>query len=119
MSWTLSTSGAAISKAGANANSTIIASGATLAKWSDEVESSLCALTKYDWVTNYSSVKTYFKPILDDIVSDGVALKIINYDMSGFTSRSEAQTMLNILHDNFSRNVEALQDKDTQSKMGV
>ena len=73
MSWTLTTSGAAILKAGLNANSTITASGAALAKWCDEAEGLICAKTRIDWVANYSSIGANFKPILDDVAASLIA----------------------------------------------
>ena len=108
MSWTLCTSGAAIAKAGKNANSTIVASTATLAEWSDEAEGSICAFTRKDWITDYSTIKTNFKPCLADCASDLIAMKIINYDMSGFSKLLEAETMLDVLRDNSSRNLTLL-----------
>jgi hypothetical protein len=117
MSWTLTTSGAAILKAGLNANSSIITSGASLAIWSDEVESTIAGLTKYDWVFNYSNIKTNFKFILDDTASGMIAKKIINYDMSGYTSRTEAQTMLDVLTDDINKNITELKDNATQTAM--
>lgn len=116
MSWTLSTSGAAISKAGSNANSAVIASAATLAKWSDEAEGIVCGLTRKDWVTDYSNINASFKPMLDDTVSSFIAMKIISYDMSGYTSRLESQTILDVLRDDITRNIEALKDAKTQEK---
>lgn len=109
-SWTLTTSGAAISKAGANANSTIIASGSTLSKWSDDCEGYICSITRRNWVTSYTSVDGGVKSILSDITSSLVAKQIISYDMSGYTSRAEAQTMLNVQDDIIQRGIEILKD---------
>ena len=117
MSWTLSLSGAAITKAGINANSIIVLSGAALCRWSDQAEGVLNTATRYDWVANYTTVGINFKPILDDVISDMVAMKIINYDMSGYTSRLEATTMLDVLKDNMSRNMEILKDDKNREKM--
>ena len=117
MSWTLTTSGAAILKAGLNANSTIIASGASLAKWSDEAEAVLCTHTRYDLINNYSNINTNFKPIFDDAASDIIAMRIINYDMSGYTSRTEAQTMLDVIRDNLLRNLELIKDDKNKEKI--
>ena len=44
-------------------------------------------------------------------------MKIINYDMSGYTSRQEASQMLNVLHDNFSRNLAMLKDDNVKEVM--
>lgn len=96
MSWTLCTSGAAVFKAGANASSTATTSGAILAKWSDEAEGRIEAETRRKWVDNYSSLDTGIKNILSDVCTSLIAMNIINYDMSGFTSRQEAGTMLDV-----------------------
>jgi len=113
MSFTFTTSGACIAKAGASAN----ISGALLAGWSDQAEAVINALTRYDWTANYSSVGANFKGILDDTCSSIVAMNIINYDMSGFTSRLEAQTMLDVLRDNYVRNMESLREPRVQEKL--
>jgi len=119
MSWTLCVSGSAIVKAGANANSAITASGATLARFSDEVEGTICSKTRYDWVSNYNGVGANFKPILANISSDLIAMKIIGYDMSGYTSRYEALTMLNILKDDADRCYDTLEKDECKKKMGA
>lgn len=96
MAWTLCTSGAAIVKAGANANTTIIASGAALLNWSNEAESYICDVARYDVVTNLTSLTTQGKEILQLLASSLIAQQIIGYDMSGYFSR-QAETMLDIL----------------------
>lgn len=110
MSWTLCTSGAAIRKAGANANSTIVASGSAIQDWTDQAEGYIISFTRRDWVDSYSSVDAGVKHALADCCSDLVAKKIINYDMSGYTSRLEAQTMLDVLDDNANRILKELKD---------
>ena len=110
MSWTLTTSGAAISKAGLNANSDIIASSATLAKWSDQAEAAVSAITRKDWVADYGDVSTNFKAVLDDTVSDFIAMRIIGYDMTGYLSLAESQTILDVIRDNQVRNLEILKN---------
>jgi len=117
MSWTLTISGAAIAKAGLNANSSVIMDSVILDKWSDMAEATLSTITRYDWVTNYANVKTTFKQVLSDAVSDMIAMKIINYDMSGYSSRAEAETMLDVLRDNVVRNIEVLKEEENKEKM--
>ncbi len=114
MSWTLSTSGAAIAKAGANANSVIVASTATLADWSDSAEAFVSLKTRNDWVANYSGVATNLKPLLDDAVSDLVAIKIISYNLNSYPSKIDAQVMLNVLTDNYSKIIASLKEKENQ-----
>lgn len=117
MSWTLTTSGACITKAGLNANSAIIISGSALSRWSDEAEGAICSETRRDWVTDYASVKANFKPILSLACASYVANEIIKYDMSGYTSRQESQTMLDVNIDNYKRAIETLKDDKNKEKM--
>lgn len=117
MSWTLSMASHAIVKAGSGANSTITASSAMLANWSDQAEGKLNTLTRKDWVADYSDVTANFKPILDDVVSDIVAMRIIRYDMSGYTSKVEAQVMLDALRDEMTTSIEALKNEENKEVM--
>ena len=117
MSWTLSVSGHAIMKAGNGANENLTLSGSVLDTWSDQAEGKLNAMTRKDWVADYADVSTNFQGILDDTISDMVAMKIINYDMSGYTSRLEAQTMLDVLRDNIAKNIEILKEQKHKEEM--
>jgi len=114
MSFTLCSSEAIIRKAGANANSDAVASLALLSNYCDEAEGFVCFKTRYDWVTNIGKVSTNFKPMLADATSDLAAMKIINYNMDGFTSRLEAQTMLDVLKDNSAQIIADLKEKENQ-----
>ena len=119
MSFTLTTSGAILLKAGAGSNSTINISAATLTKFSDMAEATLSARTRQDWVANYGSVGANYKGILDDTVSSMAAMNLIAYDMSGYTSRLESQIMLDVLRDSVNANIEVLKDDKHKSVMGV
>ena len=110
MSWALSSEAAAIAKAGANANSDITASSSVLATWYDQAESTLNTKTRKDWVAASATITAKFIEILDDTLSAMVATNIINYDMSGYTSRLEVQTMLDVLDNTISKNIGILDD---------
>ena len=103
MTWTLTTSGSTIIKAGLNANSTIVGYTGVyktaLDKWSDHSEGFIQAKTRRDWVGDYTGLSTEIKSILSDVSSSYVAIQIIAYDMSGYPRSAEAQTLLDI-HDN-------------------
>ena len=43
------------------------------------------------------------------------AIKVIQYDMSGFTSRYEAETMLDVLRDTALTNMAILRNKNTET----
>jgi hypothetical protein len=83
-------------KAGANASATSAAEAYTNV-YIKEAEGLICAISRYDWVTNYAGVSAIGKECLRDAVASYAAVKVINYDMSGFTSRQEALIMINIL----------------------
>lgn len=93
---TLCTNGNVQYKAGANASATSKAEAYTNV-YIKQAEGKICLDTRYDWVTNYASVSTIGKEVLRQAVSALAAVDVINYDMSGFTSRQEALTMVNIL----------------------
>jgi hypothetical protein len=123
MSWTLTTSAAIWAKAGANvsiASGYEQTSGARLLKFSDEAEAWVNAETLQDWTTNYASVGTNFQQVLSDVVSSKAAIGMITFDMSGYTSRTEAQTMLDVNNDIVRKGIAFLKDKsNVQAKMGV
>ena len=110
MSWTLCTSGAAIAKAGDSSNTTIRASGACLARWSDEAEGRIVGECRRDWVDNFSSADAHIQHLLTDVCSSLIAKQIIQFDMSGYTSRAEAQTMFDVQDDTAQRGLGILKD---------
>lgn len=83
-------------EAGANASATSNVEG-YINVYVKKAEGKICMDTRYDWVTNYSSVSTIGKEVLREAVSCYAAIAVINYDMSGFTSRQEALGMINVL----------------------
>jgi hypothetical protein len=100
---TVTTSGAVKLKAGTNVSTAI-----TLAQYSGAIENGeafVTANTKYDWVTNWGSLPANTKQIIADAVSSYAAIEAINFDMSGYTSRMEAQTMLDV---NYNRVVDII-----------
>ena len=73
-------------------------------------ESLVCCMARYDLSTNYGTLKAYAKLILNDICSSFVAIEGISYDMSGYTSRTEAEDIINVLRDGMLRNLSILRD---------
>jgi hypothetical protein len=118
MSWTFCTSGAAIALAGKNANSTIIASGSTLAEWSDEVEGAIVSETRFDFKTSYSSVDTDTKNTLKETAAAMIAENIVSYDIGSYGNRT-AETILDFLHQKASRNLKNLKDSKGQEKRAI
>jgi hypothetical protein len=112
MSWTLTTSGAAVNKAGLNCNSTISVSGTALAKWSDDAEGYVESQTHRTWVANYTGLPAGIKGVLSDIVSSKVAMAIIAYDSTGYLSR-EADMLMNYNDDIITKGLGVLKDFDS------
>lgn len=111
MSWTLCTSGAAVAKAGVNANTTIVASGTFLGNLSDEAESSACALARYDVVTNFASLTAKGKEVFQKYCTAYIAQGIVAYDATGYLGLLEATQILNVL-ENQKKEVERLITED-------
>lgn len=110
MSFTLCTSGSIVRRAGLNVNSTIAASGSALADYCDQAEGEVCARTRRNWVSSYSTVAADLKPALAKATAALAAMNVVSYDMSGFTSRAEAQTMLNVLRDESDKIITDIKD---------
>ena len=110
MAWTLCASAAAIAKAGLNANSAIVASNAALARWSSEAESTFCDIARVDLVTAWATLKANGKEIAQKYCSADIAQNIVNYDMSGYSSRNEAIMILNMLENQKADAIKLIKD---------
>jgi hypothetical protein len=93
---TLAVNADVVEEAGLYANATYTAEAYTN-KYIKKAEGKICLDTRYDWVTNYASVSTIGKEILREAVSCYAAIHCIKQDMSGYTSRQEALTVINVL----------------------
>ena len=118
MAWTLCTSGAAISKAGANVNSTIIASGATLANWSDEAESLASSIARSDVVTNFASLTAHGKQIFQELTSSHIAQKIIGYEPEAIGTTA-SNVRLNLLENNIANAKKQMKEDKNKTYLGV
>ena len=113
MSWTFTTSGSAIIYAGANVNSTIATSGSALLSFSNDAEGYICGVTRRDWLTYYAQLKAPIQQLLTAAANEYIALQMIAYDMSGYTSRLEAENMLDMHFDKLQSMITSLQDIKT------
>jgi len=85
-----------VSLAGANANATAIAE-ANVNLCEKRAEGVVCATARYDYVTNIALITSTAKETLREATATLAAIAVICYDMSAYTSRIEAENMLNIL----------------------
>jgi len=109
MAWTLTTSGAAIVKAGEDVNSSIV-SGAELVIFSNQAEGRIVQETRKNWVDNYASATTAEKNVLNDACSSLIANNLIMYDLSGYSRIAEAQTLLSINDNIYNRCIKILKE---------
>lgn len=84
-------------KAGANASATSKAEAYTNF-FIGQAESYINVATGFNWSDTYSTDNVDVKYILQEAASNLAAIYVINYDMSGFTSRAEAELMINVLY---------------------
>lgn len=82
-------------------------------------EAYLCTLVKYDIVTNWDSIDSTYKQIFTEYAARLAAVNLILYNTAGYTSRIEAEDMINV-HIHRMKKIEALLSKaDYQDFLGV
>lgn len=99
-------------KAGENYDTSI--NEARINKLCTQVESLINCMCRYNFSDNYSTLNADVKGILSEVASNLVAIYIISFNMAGYTSRIEAEDMINILRDGALRGLAILRDKKTQ-----
>ena len=105
-------------KAGANVNGVVSAATDTTFVYSNafigQAESLINVATRTNWSDLYTALNVDLKGILTEACSNLAAIYCIQYDMSGFTSRSEAESMINVLRDGALRAISILKDIKAQ-----
>ena len=79
-----------------------------------QVESEINASVRFNFSDAVSGLNADVKGILAALEASMVAVKIIQYNMSGYTSRTEAEDMINVNRDSMLRNLSILRDKKSQ-----
>lgn len=84
-----------------------------------DVEAFINCVSRFDWdkEDTASTLNTSVRGILIDTAACLCAIEGIIFDMSGFTSRIEAEDAINVLRDISLRNLSVLRDKKTQDFM--
>ena len=100
-------------KAGAGA-SAVSKAAAYTDDYTAQAESTINAMVRYNFSDNYATLNADTKQILKQIASDLAAIYVITYDMSGYTSRTEAEDIINVLRDAALRGLSILRDKKVQ-----
>ena len=100
-------------KAGANASATANTE-AYINDYMTQAESFINVVCRKNYSDDYSGLNADVKGILKEIASNLAAIYVIQFDMSGFTSRTEAEDMINVLRDAALRGIGVLRDKENQ-----
>ena len=105
-------------RVGTKASATVKVAG-----WFDtiilDVEAVINVFTRYDWSTAdaASTLNTSVRGIQNDTGASLAAIQGITWDMSGYSSRTEAEDMVNVLRDTALRNMSILRDMKQQQFM--
>jgi hypothetical protein len=103
-------------KAGANASTTSNVE-AYINDFMTQAESLINSVCRFNYSDNYAALDADVKGLLKEVASNLAAIYVIQYDMSGFTSRIEAEDMINVLRDAALRGMSLLRDKKVQTFM--
>ena len=106
-------SGAAVYKAGANVSTSIPEAAWT--EWISGAEAYINVATGYNWSDSFASLNSDVKYILYDCASNLVGAHAVAYDMSGYTSRVEAEDIINILLFKANQQVKVLKEQGSES----
>ena len=117
MTFTLCSEQEIINKAGAFASTTVTLSGNWMQQIYDETVGELCSKTRRDWVTNYASVDSQKQQVLKAAVVSRAAFKILTYSTAGFSTNVQAETILDVLDNDWNDAVKILNDKDIASPL--
>lgn len=82
-------------------------------------EAYLCNLVKYDIVTNWASLNSTYKKLFSEWAARHAAIALISYNMAGYTSRIEAEDMINMNWARLKQIQSILEDVDIQDFAGV
>ena len=99
-------------KAGANASSVSVAE-AYVNDFVTQAESFINVSSKKNWSDVYSTLNADVKGILKEAASNLAAIYVIQYDMTNFNSRNEAESMITVLRDGALRCISILRDKNS------
>ena len=100
-------------KAGAGASATANVE-AYINDFMTQVESQINVATRNNWSDVYSTLNVDVRGLLKEIASNLAAIYVIQFNMAGYTSRVEAEDMINVLRDAALRGMALLRDKKVE-----
>ncbi len=97
MAYIMTTEAEIVQKAGAGKSAAFDTTMMTAANL--RAESTINNMARYNFSDTFATLNIDVKQLLSDIASSLVAIEAIAYDMSGYTSRIEAEDMINVQRD--------------------
>ena len=113
MAYIMTTEAEIIQKAGAGKSASFDTTMMTASNL--RAESVINCVTRRNWSDDFGGLNIDVKQILSDFCSSFVAIEAIAYDMSGYTSRIEAEDIINVQRDSMLRNMQILRDKQMET----
>lgn len=119
MTFTLCSSHSIVAKAGEAANVEAQSSSALLEQFSLEAEAEINLRARYDFVSNWGSISGVASGAIASACSDLAAIKLVGYDMSGYTTLGYAEDTINLLNNNATKILnEIKEDKERTFAIG-
>ena len=106
-----------VARAGSGVNATAILTTST-DKFVLDVENTINVMTRKVWavdVAAFAALSAGVRAILTDAAASLCTIYTVMWDMSGYSSRGEAQTIIDVCRDSFVRDVEILKDLKNQT----
>jgi len=114
------TTGEVLRKAGANVSAVVTAASyAYINDFMTQAESWINVATGTNWSDSYTTMNADKKGILKEAASNIAAIYAIGYDLSGYTTRIEAEDMINVLWARAERCMEILKEDGTNKFLGA
>ena len=79
-----------------------------------QAESEINSMVRFNFSDAYSSLNNDTRMILKSVASNLAAIMVVQFDMSSYTTRTEAENMINVLRDAALRGLSILRDKKVQ-----
>ena len=108
----MTSSGAVVRLAGANVSTSIPEDAFN--EWISGAEALINVTTRNKYNDSFPTLNGNVNGIMADTAASIAAMDAVKYDMSGYTSRYEAETLLDVLRDKVLRALALLRDKKTQ-----
>ena len=87
--------------------------------WIQEGEAYLSNLVKFDIVANWASLNSTYRLMFTEWITRYAAIEVIKYNMNGYTSRVEAEDLINVHIFRMEQIQKLLEKASVQDFMGV